>query len=135
MSRADLADLASQKYVNLTTFRRATEGSAKGVGVTTPVWVAPHGSKLLVMTQGETGKVKRIRHTPDVTLQACTQRGKPIEGAPIVAASAVILTGADALRQRDESFAKKYGFAFRVFLWLGRRRAADSVVLEISLAD
>ncbi len=133
VTSTDLRYLAESKYVALTTFRRPTDGAERGAGVSTPVWIGAVDERLLVMTQAETGKVKRLRHTPDVALQACTQRGTPIDGAPVVFGFARIRTDAEAFAERDASFTKKYGFVFRVFRLLGRRRAAESVILEITL--
>jgi PPOX class probable F420-dependent enzyme len=133
VASSDLRYLADSKYVALTTFRRPTDGAERGVGVSTPVWIAGVDDRLLVMTQAETGKVKRVRHTPDVALQACTQRGIPRAGAPVVLGSARIRTDAEAFAERDASFTRKYGLIFRLFRLLGRRRSAESVILEITL--
>jgi PPOX class probable F420-dependent enzyme len=57
-------------YVSLTTFRRT------GVPVSTPVWAAPDGETLVVWTRADSGKVKRLRHTPRVTVAPCDVRGR-----------------------------------------------------------
>ena len=63
-------------YVSLTTFRRT------GVPVATPVWAAPDGHTLVVWTRGDSGKVKRLRHTSRVTVAPCDVRGRP-QGAAV----------------------------------------------------
>ena len=68
---ATLEQLGAEKYVLLTTFRK--DGRAVG----TPIWAVPHGSGLMVWTPTDTGKVKRIRNSGRVTVQACDLRGNP----------------------------------------------------------
>ena len=64
-------DVADAKYVSLTTFRRPVYAASTGAPVSTPVWVVRDGDRLLVTTDASAGKVKRLRHTPAVTLRAC----------------------------------------------------------------
>lgn len=55
------ADLAKAQYILLTTFTK--DGRPKPV----PVWAAldkDRGDRLLVITEGKSWKVKRIRNTP-----------------------------------------------------------------------
>jgi uncharacterized protein len=73
------AAFASQKYLNLETFKN------NGQGVKTPVWFAAEPSvkldsydaKLYVYTIGVSGKVKRIRNNPRVNVAPCDMRGRP----------------------------------------------------------
>jgi len=65
----------SGKYLSLTSYRR--DGSA----VATPVWFVADAGRLLVVTGAESGKVKRIRRDPRVTVAPCTGRGS-LRGAP-----------------------------------------------------
>jgi PPOX class probable F420-dependent enzyme len=62
--------LPRSTYVSLTTFRRT------GVPVSAPVWAAPDGHSLVVWTRADSGKVKRLRHTPQVTVAPCDFRGR-----------------------------------------------------------
>jgi uncharacterized protein len=64
--------IQGQKYISLTTFRK------NGAGVPTPLWFGEENGKLYVMTISNTGKVKRIRNNPKVTIAPCTIRGKVI---------------------------------------------------------
>jgi hypothetical protein len=82
---ADFQTLAGAKYVLLTTFRR------DGTPVPTPVWHVVVDGVSYVSTGENVGKVKRIRRSPDVTISACTLRGRPT--GPTFAARARILTG------------------------------------------
>jgi PPOX class probable F420-dependent enzyme len=61
--------LGRERYISITTFRR------DGSPVATPVWVAADGELLYVWTGARTGKAKRIRHNPAVTVAPCTARG------------------------------------------------------------
>ncbi|OBI10195.1 PPOX class F420-dependent enzyme [Mycolicibacter heraklionensis] len=65
------AQIAKSDYVLLTTFTK--DGRPKP----TPVWTAPDGDRLLVITQESSWKVKRIRNTPRVTVAICDMRGRP----------------------------------------------------------
>jgi len=83
--------ISDEKYVLLTTFRR------NGDAVATPVWIVglPNGAAGF-STEVDSGKVKRIRNNPAVTLQPCGLRGSVRPGAPVVKATAEVLVGADA---------------------------------------
>jgi PPOX class probable F420-dependent enzyme len=66
-----LGELASRRYVSLTTRRR--DGSL----ASTPVWVvSDDGERLLVWTGAGTWKVRRIRRDPHVLVAACDFRGR-----------------------------------------------------------
>ncbi len=99
-------DLAAQKYVVLTTTRK------NGQTVPTPVWIAllPDGA-LGFTTDLTSGKVKRIRNFPDVTLQPSNARGVVTAGSSPVAARAVVLTD-DAVTPVEQAIKAKYGFVF-----------------------
>lgn len=90
------AGFAGQKYLNLETLKKS------GQGVKTPVWFAADpsakldsaGAKLYVYTIGESGKAKRIRNNPSVTIAPCNMRGD-VQG-DWVPARAEIVSGAEA---------------------------------------
>jgi uncharacterized protein len=83
MPAAIPSTIRGQRYISLVTFRKS------GVKVATPVWFGEDGDKIYVMTISKMGKTKRIRNNPQVTVAACTIRGK-VTG-PEIAASARIL--------------------------------------------
>ena len=60
----------SGKYLSITSFKR------NGVGVATPVWFVQEGGRLLVQTEADSGKVKRIRRNPHVLVAPCTATGR-----------------------------------------------------------
>jgi uncharacterized protein len=105
MSNSLPFDPASERYVSLATFRR------NGAEVKTPVWIAAVADRYYVFSEGEAGKVKRIRVTPRVRLAACSLRGEVksdwINGeARLVSEPEVIAVASRALRA-------KYGFQMR----------------------
>ncbi len=102
------AEILGQRYISLATFRKT------GVPVYTPVWFAEDGDKLLFMTSGKMGKIKRIRNNPQVKIAPCTMRGK-ITG-PEFTATARILPPEDAVRVR-RAINAKYWLARVPFLW------------------
>lgn len=100
--------LADEKYVVLTTTRK------DGRSVPTPVWIAalPDGA-FGFTTELTSGKVKRIRNFPDVTLQPSNARGVVKPGTTPVAAHATVLTGQD-LVPVETAIRAKYGLFVKV---------------------
>jgi uncharacterized protein len=94
--------ITDEKYVLLTTYRK------NGDAVPSPVWIAalPDGTAGFT-TEVVSGKVKRIRNNPSVTLQACSVRGKVQPGSPVVHATAEVLLDADA-KPVSVAIRKKY---------------------------
>ena len=116
-------DLADERFVSLTTFRRT------GQAVSTPVWVVRDGDALLVTTPADSGKVKRLRHTPRVELRPCSRTGKVAAGAPVRTGTARI-----EARDRPDLFRRRYGLEYRLFMGierLGRGGRKRRVLLRI----
>src|SRR5690349_24432778 len=117
---ATLEQLATEKYVLLTTFRR------DGRAVPTPLWVVPDGAGLAFWTPAGTGKVKRIRNSGRVTVAACDFRGN-VNGEAIEAAARV--GDAGDRRRVGEGLKRKYGLVGRLSLLGSRlRRGEDGTV-------
>jgi PPOX class probable F420-dependent enzyme len=116
------------RYASLATRRRS------GVVVRTPVWFAEAGGRFYVFTAGESGKVKRVRHTPGVQLAPCDARGA-IRG-PWRDGTARLLHDRAATGAAHAALLAKYGWQMRVldlFSWLtGRigRRAWIEIMLD-----
>ena len=126
---AALDRLGAAKFVRLTTYRR--DGSA----VPTPVWVVREGELLLVYTSVSTGKVKRLMHSPRVSLVPCDSRGRVADGAAEVGGAARVEGQVGAVDRLRAQLRRKYGLLARALL-LGQRvrgRAADAVRIEIAL--
>jgi len=99
------AALASEPFVSLTTYRR------DGTAVPTPVWAAPVDGRLLVWTGAESGKVKRLRHTPVATVAPC-ERGGSLLGEPVGAH--VRIMRKDETPALNSALTAKYGWQFRI---------------------
>jgi uncharacterized protein len=122
------ADVAKAQYVLLTTFTK--DGRPKP----TPVWAAPDGDRLLVITQEKSWKVKRIRNTPRVTLAACDMGGHPKGEA--VEATATILDKSQTGAVYD-AIGREYGIVGRVFNLFSKLRGGmqNNVGLELRSAS
>ncbi|WP_409426689.1 PPOX class F420-dependent oxidoreductase [Mycobacterium sp. SMC-11] len=83
MTTPAFSDVYRAKYLLLTTFTK--DGKPKP----TPVWGAPVGDRLLVITDDGSWKTKRINNTPRVTIQKCGALGKP-KGDPVEAVARVL---------------------------------------------
>ncbi|WP_162924657.1 PPOX class F420-dependent oxidoreductase [Rubrobacter indicoceani] len=121
--------LEGQRYASLSTFKRS------GEAVVTPVWFAEAENRLYVMTIDGTGKVKRIRNNPSVTLAPCDFRGRLLGGA--VGGRARMLSEERDERRADRALAGKYGFRYRAF-GAARNvisRRAKRVFVEIASPD
>lgn len=121
--------LAKEPFINVTTFKR------DGTAVATPVWCAGNNGSLLVFTEADSGKVKRIRHDPHVTVAPCSFRGTP--RGPAVEADATVNHGTE---EAEALLARKYGWMWQGYnlLMAAVRRLRqqarpDSVTITITL--
>lgn len=121
------ADVAKAQYVLLTTFTK--DGRPKP----TPIWAAPDGDRLLVITQEKSWKVKRIRNTSRVTLAVCDIRGNPKGEA--VEATATVLDKSQTGAVYD-AVGREYGLIGRVFNVFSKLRGGmqNNVGLELRAA-
>jgi PPOX class probable F420-dependent enzyme len=71
------------KYLSLTSFKR------DGTGVATPVWFVADNGHLLVETDADSYKVKRIRGDPHVRIAPCDARGR-LRGDPVDAEAEIL---------------------------------------------
>ena len=122
--RGPFESLEGHRYARLTTYRRS------GEPVPTPVWFARVGDVLYVVTGRSTGKAKRIRNNPDVTLAPSNFTGRP--KGPNIKATARLTE-----QQEDDpagrALRKKYGWLYSIALGIERRLSAqyDPVFLEL----
>jgi uncharacterized protein len=102
MSAKKFSDLDREAYISLATFRR------DGRAVQTPVWFARRGERLYVFTEGDAGKVKRLRNGPRARVAACNVMGR-LRGDWIEASGRVV---GDPQTERDAYAAlrAKYGW-------------------------
>ncbi|MED5815947.1 PPOX class F420-dependent oxidoreductase [Mycolicibacterium sp. 050232] len=122
------ADVAKANYVLLTTFTK--DGRPKP----TAIWAVPSGDRLLVITEADSWKVKRIRNTPRVTVAICDVRGNP-KSEP-VEAQAVVL---DKARNSEiyDGIGKRYGLMGKGFNFFSKLRGGmqRNVGLELRAAE
>jgi PPOX class probable F420-dependent enzyme len=118
------ADVAKAQYVLLTTFTK--DGRPKP----TAIWAADDGDRLLMITQGKSWKVKRIRNTPRVTLAICDRAGHPKSEA--IEATATILDASQTGLVYD-AIGREYGIVGKVFNLLSKLRGGmkNNVGLEV----
>jgi uncharacterized protein len=121
------AEVSKSRYILLTTFTK--DGRPKP----TAVGAAPDGDRLLVHTEEESWKVKRIRNTPRVTVAVCDMRGRP-KGEAVEAVAKVLDKAEAADVQR--AITKRYGLFGRLFDVYLRLSGVDkkSVGVEIKAA-
>lgn len=112
----DLLDLAAEKYVRLTTFKR------DGTPVGSPVWLAVVDGAMVVITGSDTGKVKRLRHTPRVTVAASDPQGRVRAGAPEYEGRAELVEDPAAARAIGKAVVRRYPVLGRVLPLLERLR-------------
>jgi len=123
--------ISDEKCISLTTFRRS------GEGVPSPVWVeAVSDGRIGFWTSMGTGKTKRIKNDPHVTVQACDMRGRLKDGSSAVSGTAELIQGGPLFDEVQRKVKAKYGWQARVAHLMGnlalKRRGltyGDTVVL------
>jgi len=95
-------ELDRHRYISLSTFRR------NGAEVSTPVWFAALGAKLYVFTMGDSGKVKRLRHSPRARVAPSDARGRL--QAAWRPATARLVTEPGVIEQAHAALRAKYGW-------------------------
>lgn len=114
----------NQQYLNIETFRK------NGQGVKTPVWFAQDGGTLLIWTQADSGKAKRIRRDGKVRIAPSTASGEPV--GEWVNAKADVEESANGLMHIEKLFKDKYGFMFRFLSWLNKSRGRKYASIKIN---
>jgi uncharacterized protein len=109
----DSAALAKEPFVSITTFKR------DGTPVSVPVWCAADNGSLLVFSEADSWKVKRIRRNAHVRLAPCSARGTP--RGPGVDADASLVEETTTV---EALLVRKYGWA-----WRGYRALMSSTAL------
>jgi PPOX class probable F420-dependent enzyme len=99
------SQLADEQYMSITTFKR------DGTPVSTPVWVARDNGNLLVISEADSWKVKRIRRDGHIRIAACNARGA-LRGEPIEAEATID----DDTATVERLLARKYGWMYRAYM-------------------
>lgn len=128
--------LGGEEFISISTLKR------DGTTVATPMWVVESDGHLYIWTGDRTGKVKRIRNNPKVTLAPCTRTGK-LTGDPMPAVARIVATS--ELPHLWRLFPAKYGWQLRLILTLERvsallrigpfHKQGERVYVELSGVD
>lgn len=106
--------IADEKTIVLTTYRR------NGEGVVSPVWVNQvSDGRLGFWTAMGSGKTKRLKNNPRVTLQAGTSSGKAKPGAPVLTGTAEMVQSGPLFDEVQAAGRKKYGIMVGISKALG----------------
>lgn len=89
-------------YVSLATFRK------DGRKVATPIWAAPLDDYLVMFSDPNAGKVKRLRNSSQAALAVCDVRGKLL--GDWVDAEAWLIDDADEVQAAARAMREKYGW-------------------------
>ena len=119
--------LGRERYINIESFRR------DGTGVKTPVWCAELDGKIVVVTDGTSYKVKRIRKNPKVRVAPCNATG--VVSGDWLDGECRIIEDAEHAKTAHATLRAKYGLQFRL-LDLGSTlagRIKRRAYLEISV--
>jgi len=116
--------LRGHRYVSLTTFRKT------GKPVPTPVWFAGDEQVLYVWTNAKSGKVKRLKNNPAVTLAPCTYNGRVL-GPAEKAVAQLLPESSNELETADRSLRAKYGWQWRIGRFFSRTFGRESVFLKV----
>lgn len=105
-------EIGRSKYVSLTSYRK------DGTAVATPVWQVTSDGELLIVSEADAWKVKRIRNNGHVVVTVCDIRGRVAAGAASAEGSARLLdeVGTQAARTL---LARKYVLS-RVGNWFSK---------------
>ena len=117
-------EVIKSQYVSLTTFTK--DGRPKP----TAIWAAPDGDRLLVITQEQSWKVKRIRNTPRVTIAVCDRRGNP-KGEAVEATAAILDKSANPTTY--DAIGARYGLLGKTFNVFSKLRGGMTKNVTIEL--
>ena len=96
--------ILQEKYVSVATFRKT------GVAVATATWIIPlDGGRVGVLTSSASGKAKRLRNNPSVTLQPSDVRGRVKAGTTPVTGTVELVTSGPDFETITSRVKAKYG--------------------------
>jgi uncharacterized protein len=108
--------ISQEKYVSVATFRKT------GVAVATAIWIVPlDGGRAGLLTSSASGKAKRLRNNPNLTLQPSDVRGRVKAGTMPVTGTVELVTAGPDFEAITSKVKAKYGLMVPVI------RLLDSV--------
>ncbi|MEM6705285.1 MAG: PPOX class F420-dependent oxidoreductase [Acidobacteriota bacterium] len=112
-------DLRREKYISLATFRKT------GREVATPVWFAhDEDGSLVVVTGGDSGKVKRLRNSSRSRIAVCDFKGEVRDDAEWLETETLLVSDEAFVQSAHGLLLKKYGWQMRLLdavAWVGGR--------------
>jgi len=118
-------EFASAKYMNLETYRRS------GDRIRTPVWFVQSGELLFFLTRADSGKVKRLRHNPELKVASCKMNGEVTGNWH--SAQAIPVEANEAIEAVKTLFDQKYGAAVKLSLAFSRLKKTRHVFYKVML--
>jgi PPOX class probable F420-dependent enzyme len=126
--------ISDEKYVSSTTFRKS------GTPVPTPTWIVElDGGRVGFWTSSKSGKFKRLRNNPKITLQPSDSRGKVKAGTTAVDGTVELVTSGPRFDAVQSKVRAKYGFMvpisrfFNTLGHLGKSHPYSDVVVVVTL--
>ena len=119
----NLLEFADKEYINLITFRK------DNTPVQTPVWLSSLEDCLVVTTNLNAGKVKRIRNNGLATIYVTNQNGSE-KLSEAIDVKASLIDNEEEKQLGIKSIQKKYGAMAKVFM-----RGPDEVRAIIKLEE
>jgi uncharacterized protein len=96
--------ISQEKYVSVATFRKT------GAAVATATWIVPlDGGRVGVLTSSASGKAKRLRNNPSVTLQPSDVRGRVKAGTTPATGTVELVTSGPDFEAITSRVKAKYG--------------------------
>ena len=109
--------ISQEKYVSVATFRKT------GVAVATATWIVPlDGGRVGVLTSSASGKAKRLRNTPSVTLQPSDVRGRVKASTTPVTGTVELVTSGPDFETITSRVKAKYGLMVPISRLMDRLR-------------
>ena len=100
-----ISQLESHPYISFATYKR------NGDSVATPVWFAGKDKTYYVFSEGDAGKVKRLRNGNKAKLALCDVRGKV--SSDWLEAKAELFDSESEIHQAERLLTDKYGWQYR----------------------
>ncbi len=119
----NLLEFADKEYINLITFRK------DNTPVPTPVWLSSLEDCLVITTNLNAGKVKRIRNNGLATIYVTNQNGSE-KLSEAIDVKASLIDNEEEKQLGIKSIQKKYGAMAKVFM-----RGPDEVRAIIKLEE
>lgn len=128
--------ISDGKYVCTTTYRKS------GDPVSTPTWIVDlDGGRVGFWTSSKSGKYKRLRNSPRITLQPSDARGKVKAGTTPVAGTAALATSGPDFDAIQRKIRAKYGVMvpvsrlFETLRHLGKSFPNGDVAVVVTLGQ